>query len=147
MGSALLTSKCSAVGDEHSVSIPVQSTPFKVPILTVDSHPTSSTARDSYHFSAIDICSFLELSSLQFTVVVAEGLTLIAMRTDATPRYNEHVEERILKLRDSMRSSMAGDMTGDRAIRFTKDVCKMLNLALYCIKHSDGSGVAKRVIN
>jgi hypothetical protein len=69
------------------------------------------------------------------------------MRTDATPRYNDHVEERILKLRDSMRSSMAGDMTGDRAIRFTKDVCKMLNLALYRIKHSDGSRVAKRVIN
>jgi hypothetical protein len=135
------------VGDANSVSIPVQSSPTQVPFLTVHSHPTSTHARDSYHFSATDICSFLELQSLQFQVVVAEGLTLIAMRTDKTPQFNDAIKRQILELRNSTARSIFGGTSRSNASRFTREVCKMLNIALYRIKHSDGTQIAKRVIN
>ena len=135
------------IGDETSVSIPIRGSQFTVPFLMLHSHPISSSPRDSYHFSSTDICSFLSFPSLQFTVVVAEGLTLVAMRTDTTPRYSDGIKERIIKLRDSTRSARLDGSSRSHGSRFTTEVCSMLNLGLYRIKHSDGSGLAKRVVN
>lgn len=135
-----------AHGDEYSVQIPIAVSPVEVACMTVHSHPTSSDARNSYHFSAEDICSFLRLESLQLQVVVAEGLTLIAMRTNKTPALDGALERRIQDLCEKKRTAIFEGEPGRRASIFTKEVCKMLDLPLYRIKHSDGTMIAKRVL-
>jgi hypothetical protein len=133
------------VGDTHSVKY-YESFPFKmVPVMAIHNHPTSGNLRGVYHLSPQDFLSFLQRPSKQFEVMVASGITIIAMRTHRTPPFSETVESEIKDMDEQIHSPFTIDRAR-AAMNFTREVCRVMDIALFRIKHSDGDNVARAVL-
>jgi hypothetical protein len=121
----------------------------RVPVLTVQSHRPIPNPVSSYHFSQRELVSFLSHPTLQFSVIVAESLTLIVMRTASTPQFNTNVEDTIKALYKQYSATTSephrADREGNALIACNKQICRALNLQLYRVKHSDQYRIAKQI--
>lgn len=77
--------------------------------------------------------------------MVTKGLTLIAMRTARTPTLDTATEEKLSEVKKRYLSRYPNPPP-EEGMRFTTETCKALDIALYRIKHSDKSEIARRLI-
>ena len=135
-------------GNHRSVKMEVTYLPFssRTPTVMMHTHPyINGRAAPSYHFSKQDFVSFLQVKPIQISLVLAPHLTLLALKTAATPEHSSILESRI----DSLLERASRDFTtsSDRRImRFTKRACNDLNIGLYRVKHSEDGVIARRVV-
>lgn len=117
------------------------------PTVMFHTHPIQGAGKAvlNYHFSVQDFAVFLRQKQLQISVVIAPGLKLAILKTSGTPAYSPALEERMKTwlAASQMDFSVAADR---RAIRFTRECAKRLQIALYRIKDSEDPTLAKQVI-
>lgn len=109
-------------------------------------HGAAKFGRDPvcYHFSPQDFKSFLSNRDVQLSIVLASGLKLMLCKTDRTPVYTEQIGAAI------DRWLVAADMDLSvkplhRMRRFTREVAKRLDLALYRVVDAEHPTRAKLV--
>lgn len=133
-------------GTETGVTLRERPTLVDRVVICLHTHPSSrdEAPTHSYHFSPRDLAGFLERSSSQATIVIADGLTLLAHRTAATPGFDGNLERRL----ELLCTQFENDPTIPlplRPLRFTKEACRRLSLDLYIHKHSQSNYIANRV--
>ena len=132
-------------GTEKSVTMKERPNLFEPVVICMHTHPSPrNQVLSSYHLSPRDFAGFLEVPSSQATIVIANGLTLLAHKTAATPCFDGDLERRLelLCTKFETNPTIPRDL---RLSRFTAEACRTLNLGLYAHQHSQHDDIAMRI--